>query len=130
MSRIFLSHSSQDKPFVEPIADLLGKYNCVYDKYTFEIGMQTMEEILSNMVESDIFVYFISDAALKSKWVESELNNAHKLIGTLSNKLAQIFPIIIDPSISHADDRIAPFLREGYNLQRVENYKLAYRKIV
>ena len=131
MSRIFLSHSSQDKHFVEPIADLLGRHNCAYDKYTFEIGMKTMEEILSNMVETDIFVYFISNASLESQWVKTELNMAHELTSVSKNRLAQIFPIIIDSTISHTDERIAPFLRENYILQRVDNnYKLAYRKII
>lgn len=130
MSKVFLSHSSHDKQFVEPIADLLGRSNCVYDKYTFEIGMITMEEILINMVESDIFVYFISDAALESEWVKAELNKAQELLSASKNKLTQIYPIIIDSSISHTDDRIAPFLRNQYNLQRVDNYKLAYRKII
>ena len=50
MGRIFLSHSSADKEFVEPIADLLGKTKCVYDKYTFEIGMKTFDEIFQNVI--------------------------------------------------------------------------------
>ena len=59
MPKVFLSHSSIDKPFVQPIADLLGKNNCVYDKYTFETGLKTIEEIFDGMDKSDIFVYFI-----------------------------------------------------------------------
>ena len=129
MSKVFLSHSSKDKSFVEPIADMLGKVNCVYDKYTFEMGMRTVEEIFRNMEESDIFVYFISDSALQSDWVKSELNNAHESIGITQKQLSQIFPIIIDSSVNHTDERIAPFLRKDYNLQRVDNYVLAYRKI-
>lgn len=130
MARVFLSHSSYDKQFVEPIADLLGKSNCIYDKYTFELGTKTIEEIFESMEISDLFVYFISDQSLNSKWVHEELNKAQELLQKSNNKLSQIFPIIIDPKISHSDERIANFLRMDYNLQRVDNHILAYRKIV
>ncbi len=130
MAKVFLSHSSYDKSFVEPIAQLLGKTKCVYDKYTFEIGMKTIEEIFDNMQSSDIFVYFISNDALNSNWVKQELNNAADLLKSYKNKLSQIYPLIIDETIDHTDERIASFLRENYNLQRVNNNKLAYRKIL
>lgn len=128
MGKVFLSHSSTDKWFVEPIADLLGKNNCVYDKYTFELGMKTIDEIFSNLDTTDLFVYFISDKALESPWVKDELNKAQDLLS--ESKLNQIFPIIIDPTITHNDKRIASFLRKEYNLQRVSSYQIAYRKII
>lgn len=129
MGRIFLSHSSADKEFVEPIADLLGKTKCVYDKYTFEIGMKTFDEIFQNIEASDIFVYFISQTSLNSDWVKEELNRAEELLGA-PNKIKQIFPLIIDSSVDYSDTRIADFLKKSYNLQRVDSYVLAYRKIL
>lgn len=129
MGRIFLSHSSADKEFVEPIADLLGKTKCVYDKYTFEIGMKTLDEIFQNIEASDIFVYFISQTSLNSDWVKEELNRAEELLGA-PNKIKQIFPLIIDSSVDYSDTRIADFLKKSYNLQRVDSYVLAYRKIL
>lgn len=130
MSRVFLSHSSADKSFVEPIANLLGKNNCVYDKYTFDIGMKTIEEIFDCMDKSDIFVYFISENSLNSKWVKDELNKAEELLSSPDQKIKQIYPLIIDSNINHSDSRIAIFLRKQYNLQRVESPVLAYRKIL
>lgn len=130
MGKVFLSHSSSDKSFVEPIADLLGKTKCVYDKYTFETGMKTLDEIFDNMDNSDIFVYFISESSLSSDWVKIELNKANDLFNSSNNRLYQIYPLIIDDSISHNDERIAPFLRKEYNLQRVDTSILAYRKIL
>ncbi len=130
MPRVFLSHSSSDKNFVEPIADLLGKNNCVYDKYTFEFGMKTIEEIFDCMDKTDIFVYFISENSLKSKWVKDELNRAEELLTSPEQKIKQIYPLIIDSTINHSDKRIAKFLRKHYNLQRVESHVLAYRKIL
>lgn len=129
MGKIFLSHSSKDKAFVEPIADLLGKQTCVYDKYTFELGMKTIDEIFDNLDQTDIFVFFISNNSLDSEWVKQELNRAKELL-RLPHKLSQIFPIIIDEKIEHSDSRIPQFLKSEYNLQRVSSYKLAYRKII
>lgn len=130
MGKVFLSHSSVDKTFVEPIADLLSKQKCVYDKYTFETGEKTLKEIFRNLESSDIFVYFISDSSLDSKWVNAELNKAKELLDSNINKLSQIFPIIIDSNIDHKDKRIPSYLREEYNIQRVDNYKVAFRKII
>lgn len=126
MPRVFLSHSSSDKNFVEPIADLLGKNNCVYDKYTFEFGMKTIEEIFDCMDRTDIFVYFISEDSLKSKWVNDELNRAEELLTSPEQKIKQIYPLIIDSTINHSDKRIAAFLRKHYNLQRVESHVLVF----
>ena len=36
MEKVFLSHSSADKTFVEAIAEKFGKDVCVYDKMCFE----------------------------------------------------------------------------------------------
>lgn len=74
MGRAFLSHSSANKKFVEPIAKLLGNDRCIYDARTFEAGMQTISEIFTGLSNTDVFVFFISDAALNSEWVKIELN--------------------------------------------------------
>lgn len=129
MNKIFLSHSSDDKKIVEEVAQLLGKYNCIYDKFSFEIGEQTIHEIFRGLDETDIFVYFISNSSLDSRWVREELNNATKLLNCDTHKLSQIFPIILDDTL-YTDERIADFLRKDYNLQRVDNAKIAYRKIL
>ena len=61
MVRCFLSHSSKDKKsYVEIVAKHLGFHNCVYDDFTFEEGMQPLEEILKWLDKSDIFVIFLS----------------------------------------------------------------------
>lgn len=133
MSRAFLSHSSIDKDFVRPIAELFGKDKCVFDEVTFEAAMKNIDEIFTNMDTTDIFVYFISNSSLNSEWVTMELNLAEKKLNFNTHKLKQIFPIIIDPKIQYSDERIADFLKKGpdsYNLRHVKNYKLAYKKIL
>lgn len=132
MGRAFLSHSSKDKDFVKQVFELLGKDKCIYDESTFEIGLKPVDEIFSSLEDSDIFVYFISENALNSDWVSMELNAANSRARIGAGRLQQIFPIIIDNSISYTDGRIASYLKEGigsYNLRYVDSPLIAYRKI-
>jgi hypothetical protein len=132
MSKIFLSHSSQNKDFIRPIAKYFGNDRCVFDEVSFEAGMPTLIEIFKNIDLSSLFVYFISDAALNSTWVQQEINRAQLILNNNSQQLSQIFPIIIDENITHEDPRIPDFLRKGsgeYNLRHIDNYKIACKKI-
>ena len=79
-TQVFLSHSSKQKGYVDVIADKLGKSNIVYDKWTFEAGNKTLDEIYSGLDSSGIFVYFISEGVLTSPWVEKEVNKAEEYL--------------------------------------------------
>lgn len=121
MSSVFLSHSSADKKrYVKIVADNLQKkfnnYTINYDEYTFEAGMKSIEEIERGLEKSDLFVLFISNKALESNWVKTELNKAEKLFK--NGKINRIYPIIIDSNIKHTDKRIPEFLKI-YNLKYV-----------
>lgn len=122
MPKVFLSHSSADKAsYVEYVADKLiekvGNHNVVYDKYTFEEGMETISEINTHLKDTDLFVLFISDKALESDWVKSELETANKLME--ASKLERIYPIIIDRNIEYSDKRIPKWMQERYNIKLV-----------
>ena len=78
MEKIFLSHSSKNKDYVRPIFEYFGKDRSVFDEMTFEYGMKTIDEIFSGIDSSDIFVIFISNDSLNSKWVSEELTYAAK----------------------------------------------------
>ena len=43
MGRIFLSHSSKQKGYVEVVARNLGKQKVVHDAWTFEEGNKTLD---------------------------------------------------------------------------------------
>lgn len=132
MNKIFLSHSSRDKDFVRPIFDYFGGDKCIYDEMTFEAGMPTLNEILKGIEETDLFVFFISDSSLNSEWVQKEIFFAKKNLENDNKKLSSIFPMIIDPNIDYADERIPDFLREGfqsYNLRHINTPQLACKKI-
>jgi hypothetical protein len=117
MNKVFLSHSSKQKGYVEVIANKLGKANVVYDAWTFEAGNKTLEEIYQGIDSSGVFVFFISNESLVSEWVEKEINRAEEYIK--NGKLKRFLPFIIDPSIKHSDDRIPQWIKEEYNLKYI-----------
>lgn len=127
MAKAFLSHSSKDKELVEKIATQLGKNNCHYDKFTFEAGNLTLDEIFKGLDDTDVFVLFISKTALESEWIEKEITQA-KVLST-DKRIDRIFPIIIDRSIDHNDKRIPDWIRKPYNLRYFDNEVIILKKI-
>jgi len=123
----FLSHSSTEKKqYVSILAEKFGD-RAIYDAYTFEAGMKTIEEILKNLERTDLFVLLISDAALNSEWVKKEIINSKRLLD--SGKLKQVLPLIIDRSVTYRDNRIPEWLRDNYNLRVVPRPNAAFRII-
>jgi tetratricopeptide (TPR) repeat protein len=128
MNKIFLSHSSKDKEnFVSIVAKKFGPDRCFYDEYTFRPGMKTLEEIYRTLDTTDIFVLFISEYSLNSKWVKKEITIANK---NIIDTKAVFFPIIIDNAIKYDDQRIPKFLKKNYNLQHITTPEMAYKIIL
>jgi hypothetical protein len=99
----------------------------VYDEKTFEEGMPTSKEILKGLDETDIFVLFISESALKSTWVRKELFEARARL--TRGDIERIYPIIIDNRITHDHRKIPDWMREEYNLRLVSQPNAAIRRI-
>lgn len=127
MAKAFLSHSSKDKELVEKIAIQLGKNNCHYDRFTFDAGNLTLDEIFKGLDDTDVFVLFISNDALDSEWVDKEIRQA-KILNS-DNRIDRIFPIIIDKRINHNDSRIPDWIRKPYNLKVFDNQVIILKKI-
>ena len=127
MAKAFLSHSSKDKELVRKIAKKLGYNNCVIDEISFEAGAKTLDEIFNELNDSDIFVLFLSDASLNSKWVQREIGFAHKAL--YEDKVERILPIIIDAKVSFSDSRIPKWLAKEYNLRYISSEVIIYHKI-
>ncbi|WP_236900073.1 toll/interleukin-1 receptor domain-containing protein [Cronobacter malonaticus] len=109
------------------VANWLGKESIVYDEFTFEEGEKTLDQIMDGLGESELFVLFISNSALESKWVKREITESKRLYD--SGKVLKILPIIIDNSINHEDKRIPKWLREDYNLQPIMRARTAASRI-
>ena len=129
MLKAFLSHSSSDKAkYVRLVAERLGAHRIVFDELSFEEGMETYEQIHQGLNRSDLFVLFLSDAALESQWVRDELDSAYELLR--DGRLEQFFPIIIEPHLNHNDVRIPPWMQKEYNLRPITRPSVATRRIV
>ena len=128
MVKAFLAHSSNDKGYVRIIAEKLGPHKCIIDEHTFEEGMKTIEEIEKGLERTDIFVIFLSDSALKSKWINSELDSAYLLLN--KREIKRIFPIIIDKNITYDDKRIPDWMRDEYNLKYISRPVVSSRRII
>ena len=97
MLKAFLSHSSKQKGYVEVVAKGLGKSNIIFDKWTFEEGNKTIDEIFQGLSETDLFVLFISNEALESEWVKMEIGKAYEMLK--GGNIKRLYPIIIDENI-------------------------------
>lgn len=128
--KCFISHSSADKEhYIRPLYNKLSRQsNTILDEKDFEEGMLTIEEINRYLDETSLFVIFLSDNALNSKWVKEELVKAKELLNT--EKINRIYPIIIDENINYNDNRIPDWMKTELNLQYIENYNMAARKIM
>lgn len=128
MIKCFLSHSSSDKSgYVRTVKGEIRKEATIYDEDTFEKGMMPIEEIIDGLDNTSLFVIFISDNSLNSKWVALELEKAKNHLD--DNNLARIYPIIIDENITFEDPRIPSWMRENFNIQHIRQPKIAARKI-
>jgi len=96
MQKIFISYSYDDKSFVDWLVEKLTKENLSiwYDKNEIDVGDIIAKKIDEGIKSSSFIIIILSEYGLKSKWVNSELNNA--LIYSAQKHGVKIFPIIID----------------------------------
>lgn len=127
MLKAFLSHSSKQKGYVEIVAKNLGKSNIIFDKWTFEEGNKTIDEIFQGLSETGVFVLFISNEALENEWVKTEIEKAYELIK--AGNIKQLYPIIIDENIKYDDKRIPQWIQENYNLKYVSKPTKASERV-
>lgn len=70
MVKAFLSHSSAQKAFVRKLAEEIGFDSCIIDEKTFESGNLILDEIITAIDKSGIFILLLSNEALNSDWVK------------------------------------------------------------
>lgn len=112
---------------VRRVANILGNKNCTLDEISFEAGRQTLPEIFRELDSSDIFVLFISNDSLNSKWVEKEITHAERNL--TEEFIDRILSVIIDPTVTYRDTRIPEWIAKPYNLKYTRNEALITKKI-
>lgn len=101
MPRAFLSHSTDDKPYVDEVAKYLGRPRTTIDSQAFRPGEDFRQAIRRSLDDSDVFVIFVSPKSLASSWVQFEVDEAElrAIRGTLRRSIA----IFIDGPVSPSD---------------------------
>ncbi|MBC8142562.1 MAG: toll/interleukin-1 receptor domain-containing protein [Armatimonadetes bacterium] len=121
--RVFLSHSSVDKPFVRRlVADLQNaNLNVWFDEQELQPGDSIVRGVNDALRDTDYVVVVLSANSAQSNWVQQEV--ATSLMNQLANKGVVILPIRIDdsPIPPILLDRVYADFRTDYNagLQRL-----------
>lgn len=103
--KAFLSHSVQDKAFVDQVYQSLGAAQAQLDTKTFEKAGFNAEAIYRALANSDIFVLFISQDSLDSSFVSYESMMALEQLA--AGELQRIMLLCIDEvSFDRIDKRL------------------------
>jgi len=91
---VFISYSRKDSEIVKRFADELGKagYRCWLDVDGVETGDEFKSKIVTAIKESELFLFFSSQASNRSPWTVKEVNVAVSLKKT-------IIPIKLDATV-------------------------------
>ncbi|MDF0650866.1 MAG: toll/interleukin-1 receptor domain-containing protein [Nitrospira sp.] len=115
MKTVFISHASQDKPFVYRLAfELLSEGVPVWlDKWEFGPGDSLVANLDSGLDGSACVLVIESSHAAATKWVSYEVERTLKAEERLSRRL--LVPIRIDASggLSQLNDRVHITLTDG-----------------
>lgn len=96
--KVFLSHTSNDKPFVRKIASILDVHGVEYwiDEAEIKVGDSLIGKIRSGIDGCDYLAAFISNESCNSAWVTKELDVAMNL--EIAGKSMVVLPIRMDQS--------------------------------
>lgn len=94
--RIFISHSSKDKPFVRQLVNDLRSRNIDVwvDERELKVGDSIVKGISEGLNEADYLIVVLSKSSASSRWVQAELNTA--IMDQLSGKGVVVLPILIE----------------------------------
>lgn len=121
--KVFLSHSSKDKLFVEKLArDILALDVDVWlDQWEMKIGDSLFDKIEEGIESSDYVIIVLSNDSVNSFWVKKELNAF--LCNEIISKSKKILPVLID------DCNIPVFLREKLYADFREDYAIGFNML-
>ena len=112
----FISYSSHDQAFAERLYnDLTGKkLRCWFAPEDLKIGDRFQERIEESIRLFDKVIIVLSDASVKSRWVEREVNAAREREDR-ENRVV-LFPIRIDSTVMNAAQPWAADIRRSRHI--------------
>jgi 5'-deoxynucleotidase YfbR-like HD superfamily hydrolase len=95
-TNVFLSHASNDKPFVNRLNKSLRSngFSTWLDHKDIPFGGSIAGEIQNGLVESSVMIVVLSQSSVVSKWVSTEWQA--KLFRHMKDEKVGIIPLIID----------------------------------
>lgn len=96
MSKIFLSHTSIDKPFVRKLAADLRRYGHIVwiDEAEINIGDSLIGKICEGLDSVDYVAVVLSQASINSEWVQKEIEIASNR--EIEEKKVIVLPLLIE----------------------------------
>ena len=113
--KAFISHSSDDASYVDALISLIGKNSLSVDKWCFESGERTIDEIIKSIDNSALFVLLLSRSSLEKDWVKKEISIIKRYID--NGTLKRFKPYIIDNTINYSYEKIPEWIKDEYNLR-------------
>jgi hypothetical protein len=94
--KVFVSHSSKDKPFVRRLVDELKQRNVHvwFDERELQVGDSIVHGISTGLNDADYLLVILSKNSVASHWVQSELNAA--MMEQTSQRGIVVLPAVID----------------------------------
>ena len=89
---IFISYSTEDSDKIKPVLDLLSPIQdtkMFFAEKTINPGDDIIQTIINNIKNSDVFIVFYSESAIKSNYVQQE-------IGVAKSNGKIIIPVLLD----------------------------------
>ncbi len=93
---IFISHSHQDKEFVDKLAKMLvlAKHHVWVDRWELKLGDSLTSRIQESLTTSSAILVILSKSSVASEWCKRELNAG--LIRELEEQNTIVMPVVID----------------------------------
>lgn len=92
--KVFLSHSSKDKGFVEAVAQMLRPGTFELDSQTFDAGIVNSQAIIAALKRCDLFCLFLSASSVSSSYVDFETLVGIELLA--SGKISRFVAVCLD----------------------------------
>lgn len=126
MSSVFLSHNSNDKPWVRNLADRLTSDGVVVwiDEAELNIGDSLIEKIAEGIHEMRFVAAVISSNSINSSWVQKELTLA--MSKEIKGRQVTVLPLLIE------NCTLPPFLTDKLyaDFTNPDNFEQEYSKLL
>jgi len=123
---VFLSHNSNDKPFVRKLARDLESHgvNCWIDEAEIKIGDSLVEKIREGIDSVDYVAVVLSHDSINSPWVQREIDVS--INKEILNKDIKVLPLLLEKC------ELPGFLLGKFyaDFTNVENYPEALKRLI